>query len=281
MKSLLGLLLLISCTRCVEEHASLQTQLTKGKTYYWIGNSEKEFHALDFDSATCNLFSFGEGQVNSRQKFNVRTKNKVHTLVSPHTEKKMGVQIFGDSMILLHQGRDTFEMVVNPEFDKLFSRIKAKYSFECVQSNQISYNGIVPEFTRAEPFLKNTNYKQKTEVLEDEIYGTEVLTFLEYAGNRFYYTKINGQQLFDKIEIVSKELESAFLDIRIGDTFDQVIDKLNNEFSYYRVGETQIKVRICNSKYVGSFGTLIFRFHTNADKSRLLEMIICQPFDES
>lgn len=253
-------------------------------TFYWIDNSEMEFYTLNFDSVSCNLFSFGERQSNSVQKLKVLSDGLTYKLEDPSTKRYQGeVTILNDSTVVLMSPKGiSFRMISHPKFEKLFSVLQSKYSYKCIQRDEISFNGIVPERTLVQPFLNDSKYKQETKRFEDEIYGTEVHTYLELNGNRFYYYPKGGQAVFSKIEIVSDDLDSAFLDIRVGDTFEEVVNKLKVEIPLFTTGKLEVRVRICNSRYIGSFGYLLFTFHQAGPNSlRLLEKITCQPFEES
>lgn len=284
MKILLQLFILCCFSCCIGQVSTEdRLHLPRYATFYWIDNSEKEFYALNFDSASCNLFSFGQGQPNSARRFAIVTNALSYNLEDPSTGSYHGnVTIVNDtSLVLLSADGKRFQMISDAKFEKLFSILQSRYSYKCIQSDEISINGIVPERTSAKRFLSNAKYKQRVEKLEDEIYGTETHTYLEYNGNRFYYVE-KGEYLFDKIEVTSNDVDSIFLDIRIGDTYEEVLNKLKPKITVVVTSKSEIKVRICNSRYVGSFGHLLFKFRQpRLNSSQVLEKITCQPFDES
>jgi hypothetical protein len=92
MKTIRGLVLLTviffeSCIGQISRN-ELPAKLPPYKTFYWVNNSESEFHANNFDSTACNLFSFGPEQLNSRQRLQVINVDNALFLINTLTKKK-------------------------------------------------------------------------------------------------------------------------------------------------------------------------------------------------
>jgi hypothetical protein len=284
MKTILLFLTFIICGCCTGQNEPRQ-QFPRHTTFYWEKNSENEFHAIRLDSAYCSLTSFGPNELNYRQTLALHSDGNIFRLINPETGEQIAhLTISADSLLslqILRRTNVTYRMIRSLQFGSLFNLLKAKYLFECIASNNISYNGITPEMTTVDNYLLDSQYQQVSETIGDEIYGTETFYYLAFRGNRFYYIPKKSGGLFDKIEIISNDISNFFLDIRIGDTFDQVINKMKDKVNSYRVSDDAITIDVCNSRFIGRFGTLIFRFHRIRTQGKVLERIIYQPLLES
>lgn len=288
MKKLLLVLILPCCTdvSITTEQKQADKRILPHTTFYWEKNTENEFHALRCDTLNCSLISFGPNEANSRQMLRLQYDGETILLTDSASKEKVGELIISnDTMVSLqivrHQDK-TYKMTPNSRrFAELFSFLKGKYSFECVPSNKVSYNGIIAMETSVDSYLENKNYRQVSETLNDEIYGSVTSNYLEFHGNRFYYTPKKSR--FDKMEIVSNDIEGFFLNIRIGDTRAQVLKKLADRTVMYRSSKNEITVDVCNSRFSGQFGFIKFRFRKlqKGSSEQALERIVYQPLLES
>jgi hypothetical protein len=286
MKSALILLALISFISCTGQKQA-DKRILSYTTFYWEKNTEDEFHALRCDTLNCSLISFGPNEANSRRILRLQYERETILLIDSASKQKIGQLIISnDTLVSLQIVRQdkTYKMIPDSRrFAELFSFLKGKYSFECVSSNKISYNGITAMETIVDPYLKDKSYKPVSETLKDEIYGSETSNYLEYHGNRFYYIPKKSGSRFGKMEIVSNDIDGFFLNIRIGDTRAQVLKRLRNTGSMYRSSKNEITVDVCNSHFPGQFGFIKFKFRKiqKAGQEQVLEKIVYQPLVES
>jgi len=266
-----------------------EEQIPLGTTFYWEKNSTEKFLALNFLSSpkiVCNLYQLGINTKNKKMIAEIsRLKHNKFAFHDTLSNTLQGtVEVVSDSTIVLSLTDipETFKMIADKSQERLFNHMKSKFSLGCIQSSDISFNGIIAHETSVTPFLNKEGFKNRNETITDEVYGSTELQYLEFGLNKFYYISRGAKKIFDKIEIVSNNLDSSFLNIRIGDTRQEVLQKMKLYEEVLRLNDLSITATVCNQAFIGHDGFITFKFKkVNADSLEIvLEKIIYQPLTE-
>lgn len=290
MCSMLFILLTLSCSGNMDKSEKVETRVPIhfNKVYYWKQNTAYSFLAARFDSTNqiyCTMFSFGKTPLDKNEKkYLVKVVDQASYQIIDTVRQAVEATFSVDSLGAIDfrfskDTRSSFQMVTDDRYQKLFNELKTKYSFRCIQSHYVSYNRIIGYETKAIDFLTNPLYKNKTESYNDEIYGSGKFHYLDYNGNKFYYTYEGNESIFSKIEIFNNKMESWYLDIKIGDPIGKAMKKLENKSVPFDRQSKSLYVRICNSVSEGTFGHLIFSFDKKlSESSAVLSKITYEPF---
>ncbi len=286
------LFLIICCNSCNAEKGNSVTsvqeksQLLYGRNYYWEKSDLNRFIAISFDSTDniyCTLYSFGNHEEQNEKRYFVKpigiNTYQLSSLDSNRVQYEIKLTT-GKSLVLstASQPMNNYTMTIDDNFQKLFGKIKSKFQYKCISSDEIFYNAIVCYKTRVEEILSKSTYKRKIESYDDEMYGKGGNNYLDFNGNRFYYGVETGREHFYKIEIVNSKMDSFYLDIKIGDKKSEVTKKLSVTSKSFKVTASEIVLRICNSKYEGAFGYLKFKFSDVKNADPILKGIDYNPY---
>lgn len=261
-------------------------RLVYGRNYYWEKSDPNRFIALSFDSTDntyCTLYSFGNKERENEKRYLVESSvGNIYELSSLDSGKiEYEVKITADKSLSLSTTIEPFNsytMIIDDSFQNLFGKVMSRFRYKCVSSDEIIYNQIIAYKTMLNEVVKKSNYKRKTESYDDEIYGSGKNNYLDFNGNRFYYSEDTGREEFYKIEIVNNKMDSLYLDIKIGDKKSEVAKKLSISSKSYKVTNSEIILRICNAKYEGGFGYLKFKFTNLKDTDPVLKSIDYNPY---
>ncbi|GCC51973.1 hypothetical protein SanaruYs_22040 [Chryseotalea sanaruensis] len=286
------LLLLICCSSCNAEKgnstSSVQEKpkLIYGRNYYWEKSDQDRFVAISFDSTDniyCTLYSFGSKEEENEKRYLVKStgvniyelisldSNRIHYEINITTNKSLVLSTTNQPLI-------SYTTVIDDSFQKLFGKVKSKFQYKCISSDEIVFNGIVCYKTTVHEILSKPSYKKRIESYNDEIYGKGENNYLEYNGNRFYYGIETGREYFYKIEIVNNKMDSLYLGIKIGDKKSEVTKRLSVTSKPYKATRSEIVIRICNAKYEGGFGYLKLKFADLKDIDPILKSIDYNPY---
>lgn len=287
------LFLLILCYSCNSEKGNSTPSVKKkpkptyGRNYYWEKSDQNRFIAISFDSTDniyCTLYSFGNKEEENEKRYLVRPNGtNIYELSSLDSNRiQYEIKITTNKSLVLstpNQPVVSYTMIINDNFQKLFGEVKSKFQFKCVSSDEIVFNGIVCYKTTVNEISSNPIYKKRIESYNDEIYGSGEFHYLDYNGNKFYYTNEGNESIFSKIEIFNNKMESWYLDIKIGDPIGKAMKKLENKSVPFDRQSKSLYVRICNSVSEGTFGHLIFSFDKKlSESSAVLSKITYEPF---
>lgn len=286
------LFLIICCNSC---HAEKRDSVTKvqekshllyGRNYYWENSDLNRFIAIGFDSTDniyCTFYSFGNQEEQNEKRYLVKptvvNSYKLSSLDGNQTQYEIKVTS-AESLVLLtvNQPQISYIMIVDDNFQKLFSKVKSKFHYKCVSSDEIIYNGIICYRTKVNEVLSKSSYKKKVEIYDDEMYGKGENNYLDFNENRFYYGVETGRDFFYKIEVTNNTMDSFYLNIKIGDKKSEVTKKLSVASKSFKATDSEIVLRICNSKYEGAFGYLKFKFFDLKSTDPVLKSIDYNPY---
>jgi hypothetical protein len=258
-----------------------RAKLICGRNYYWEKSDENRFLVVSFDSTDniyCTMYSFGNEDEQNEKIYFVKSREindyELISLDSNKIEYEVKVSI-DKSLILstLEQKPSRYKMIIDDKFQELFGRVKSKFQFKCISSEEIVYNKIIAYKTTVKQALLNPTYKRKIESYDDEIYGKGENYYFDFNGNKFYYVNEPGRDYFYKMEIINNKMDFLYLDIKIGDKRSEIYKKLDMVSKPYQVTNSEIVISICNAMFEGGFGYLKFKFIDLGSNDPILENI--------